>query len=75
MTSLIMLLAHSDSNTKVLVLDFVRVQIEVSENRKQISAKYLSYIFKSFFKNSFEYCMNENDIEKYIEFIMKIYIA
>ncbi len=30
MTSLIMLLADCDPNTKLLVLDFVRVQIEVS---------------------------------------------
>ena len=52
MTSLIMLLTHGDSNTKALVLDFVRLQIEISENRKSISAKYLSYIFRAFVSKS-----------------------
>ncbi len=70
-----MILANCDSNTKTFVLEFVRVQIELSENRKHVSAKYLSYVYNFFVNKSYEYCNNEDDIEKYIEFIQKIYVA
>lgn len=62
MNSLVLILANCDSNTKTLILDFVRVQIELSENRKHVTAKYLSYLYNNFLAKSFEYCNNEEDI-------------
>lgn len=58
MTSLILILTNTDSNTKLLILDFVRVQIELSENRKHVAARYLSYLYNFFVNKSVEYCNN-----------------
>lgn len=66
MSTLVMVFANCDENSKTLILDFVKAQIEVSENRKHTTGKYMSYIYSHFIYKSHEYCNNEANIEKYI---------